>query len=604
MSRRVMVRSLVSSEDGSAPADAGRLAALARTDLTAAPDPAFDRFVLLVRTVLRVPVVLVSLVEAERQVFPGACGLGEPWARQRQTPLSHSFCQYVVATAAPLIVEDARTDARVAGNPAITELNVVGYAGMPLTDSTGQTLGSLCAIDSSPRRWTADELRLLADFAAACSDMLRLRIANSLLQRREEQATALSVSADAVAERSQLLLRASVALAGTGTADDVVGVVRSLVTGTLNPAYVGVSLIDGRGRVSLQSGQSLPPSVAERWNLYSGRAATPSALAARTGVPVLLPDLAAVHEVVPAAAATFAEMGWQSVASVPLPGPAGPVGALTFVWNRPNTLDASEQAVLAALAGYVAQALQRADYLFSRENAAMVLQKALLSDLPEAAPFELAARYEPAARGEQVGGDWYDAVRLPEERLALVVGDVSGHDMRAAAQMGRLRSKLRLLLVDRRESPSALLHRLDTATRALGDRITATAVLAYLHRDPRGTGHQLHWSNAGHPSPVLITGAGVSVLDGRDPLLGLRSDAPRTSHTRHLPAGSTVLFYTDGLIETRRDPLDEREQRLHETAAANAVLPLPGLLDHLYTTFAGDDHEDDVAMIAVRTPSS
>ncbi|SDT74734.1 SpoIIE family protein phosphatase [Actinoplanes derwentensis] len=594
----------MSFEDGSALPAADRLSALARTELTASPDPAFDRFAGLVRTVLRVPVVLVSLVEAGRQVFPGACGLGEPWGQRRQTPLSHSFCQHVVVSAAPLIVEDARTDPRVAGNLAITDLNVVGYAGMPLTDTTGQVLGSLCAIDTAPRRWTEDELALLADFAAACSDMLRLRIANSLLHQREEQATALRASAIAASERTRLLLRASVELADTGTADDVVSVVRQLVTGTLNPSYVGVSLLDDTGRVSLQSGLSLPSRVAERWDLYAGTTVTPSAAAARSGVPVLLPDLAAVYEVTPEAAVTFEEMGWQSAASVPLPGPAGPVGALTFVWDKPYTLDAAEQAVLAALAGYVAQALRRADYLFSRENVAMVLQKALLPDLPDAAPFELAARYEPAARGEHVGGDWYDAVRLHDQHLALVVGDVSGHDMRAAARMGRLRSKLRLLLVDRRESPSALLHRLDTASQALGDRITATAVLAYLNTDPSGHGHQLHWSNAGHPSPLLITGAGASVLDGRDPLLGLRSTAARTSHTRHLPPGSTVLFYTDGLIETRRDALDERERRLHESAAAYARAPLTELLDHLYTAFAGDDHEDDVAMIAVRTPDS
>ncbi len=581
---------------------AGRLTALHHTGLSATPDPALDRFTAMVRTVLDVPVSLVSLVDADRQIFPGACGLAEPWQQQRQTPMSHSFCQHVVINAEPLIIEDARTDPRVAGNFAITDLNVIGYAGMPLTDDTGEVLGSLCAIDTAPRRWTAKELAVLSDLAAACSDMLRLRIATSAARQQADRAHTQNASADAAFDRSQLLLRASVALATTSTGDDITDVVRDLVTGSLNPAYVGLSLLDAAGRVSLQSGLSLPTRVAQRWHHYAGTAATPSAMAARIGAPVLLPDMAAVRALTPDAADTFTEMGWQSAASVPLPGLNGPVGALTVVWKHPHHLDAAEQAVLAALAGFVAQALDRADYLFSRENVATVLQRAMLTDLPDPAPYELAARYEPAARGEHVGGDWYDAVRLDNNHLALAVGDVTGHDMRAAARMGQLRSKLRLLLVDRHEPPSALLRRLDAANRALGDRITATAVLAFLQPHPDGGGYQLHWSNAGHPSPLLITHTGVTTLPGRDPLLGMTGRTPRTSHTCIIPPAATVLFYTDGLIETRHQPIDEREQQLHEVIAALAGEPLPELLHHLHQRFAGDQHEDDVALLAVRTP--
>ncbi|MEU4690175.1 GAF domain-containing SpoIIE family protein phosphatase [Actinoplanes sp. NPDC023714] len=496
-------------------------------------------------------------------------------------------------------VPGARVDLRP-GN--LQDQELAGYASAPLTDADGRVIGHLRAFDSVPRQWSDAELRLLADLAAACSETLRLRAANRLLEQRQGRAAAQGVSADAAFDRSQLLLRASVALAATGTAEDVVDVVRDLVTSTLNPAYVGISMLDADGRVSLQSGRSLPPGVAARWDLYDSAATTPSALATRGGVPVLLPDMAAVRALAPDAAGTFVEMGWQSAASVPLPGPGSPVGALTFVWKQPYVLDAAEQAILAALAGYVAQALRRADYLSSRENAARVLQTALLPDLPDVAPFELAARYEPASRGEHVGGDWYDAVTVDEDRLAVVVGDVTGHDMRAAARMGRLRSKLRLLLVDRHESPAAVLHRLDTAGQALRDLITATAVLAYLQPGPDGAGHVLNWSNAGHPHPLLITAAGAVPLGGRDPLLGLRAARRRTDHGRHLPPGSTVLFYTDGLIETRGASLDDRERLLWETAAARAGAPLPDLLDHLYAVLAGDDHEDDVAMIAIRTP--
>ncbi|GLY02752.1 MULTISPECIES: SpoIIE family protein phosphatase [Actinoplanes] len=574
--------------------DLDRLDAVTRTGLSATPDPMFDRFADMVRAILRVPVALVSLVQHDRQVFPGARGLAEPWLGRRQTPLSHSFCRHVVATAEPLVVTDARTDPRVAGNLAITDLSVVGYAGMPLTDTDGHVLGSLCAIDTAPRQWTGAELDLLADLAAACSDSLRLRIATSAALHRARAA------ADVV-DRSQLLLRASVTLADTSTVTDVVQAVRDLMTSTLDPDYVGVSLLDDDGRVGLRSGELLPEAVADRWHRYPGTAATPSALAARTGRPILLPDLTTVAALTPDAAGTFREMGWQSGAALPLPGPAGPVGALTFVWKQPRRLDEADQAVLAALAGYVAHALHRADYLHSREQVGEQLQRALLSDIPAAPPFELAARYEPAARGEHVGGDWYDAVRLADDHLALVVGDVAGHDMHAAARMGQMRSMLRAYIADRHEPPSALLRRLDGAMQILGDRTPATAILAYVQ--PGRTGHRVQWANAGHPVPLLVEADGtVSPLHGRDVMLGVVRHTPRNNHSHDLPAGATLLLYTDGLVENRTEVLDDRIDQLGGALRGLAGAPLPELLDEVLTRFAGDDHEDDVALLALRTP--
>jgi serine phosphatase RsbU (regulator of sigma subunit) len=146
------------------------------TLLPAASDEAFERFVRLVRHQLDVPAALVSLVSAEEQVFPGAAGLPEPWQTQRRTPLSHSFCQHVVTSAAPLVIEDARLHPQVCDNLAIRDLDVVAYAGMPLTDADGRAIGSLCAVDSRPRRWTATDLAVLVDLAGACSSELQLRI--------------------------------------------------------------------------------------------------------------------------------------------------------------------------------------------------------------------------------------------------------------------------------------------------------------------------------------------------------------------------------------------------------------------------------------------
>jgi GAF domain-containing protein len=157
-------------------ADPGRLAALHALALVdTAAEEAFDRLTRLAARTIQAPVALVSLVEAERQYFKSCVGLSEPWATLRQTPLSHSFCQYVVASGLPLVIEDARNHPLVRDNPAIIDLEIVAYAGVPLVTTTGQVLGSFCVIDTVPRTWSADELALLRDFAAMALTEIALR---------------------------------------------------------------------------------------------------------------------------------------------------------------------------------------------------------------------------------------------------------------------------------------------------------------------------------------------------------------------------------------------------------------------------------------------
>ena len=149
-------------------ADPDRLMALAATGLPeTAADPALDRLTRLVQRCLNVPVALVSLVEADRQVFPSHQGLAEPWCSAGETPLSHSFCQYVVTREAPLVVADAREDSLVRDNGAVADLGVISYLGVPLRTPDGHTIGSLCAIDGSPRDWTDGDLEAMEALAEA-----------------------------------------------------------------------------------------------------------------------------------------------------------------------------------------------------------------------------------------------------------------------------------------------------------------------------------------------------------------------------------------------------------------------------------------------------
>lgn len=152
-----------------------RLAALDRSRLLdSETDERFDRITRLVALALNVPVTLISLVDKDRQFFKSAVGLPEPWASCRQTPLSHSFCQYVVARSEVLRIEDARSDPLVADNGAVRDLNVVAYLGVPLRAPDGHVLGSLCAINGVPRRWSDRDENMMRQFAAIVEEQIAL----------------------------------------------------------------------------------------------------------------------------------------------------------------------------------------------------------------------------------------------------------------------------------------------------------------------------------------------------------------------------------------------------------------------------------------------
>jgi two-component sensor histidine kinase len=166
---------------------AERRAALLDSGLLDSPAEAeFDRITALVSRLLHAPVALVSLVDSDRQFFKSSTGLPEPWASARQTPLSHSFCQHVVASAAPLIVGDARKHPIVRDNPAVSELGVTAYLGVPLAMPAGHVLGSLCAIDTKVRRWSHDDIAVMKEMAAIV--MREIALHREIAQRKNAEA--------------------------------------------------------------------------------------------------------------------------------------------------------------------------------------------------------------------------------------------------------------------------------------------------------------------------------------------------------------------------------------------------------------------------------
>lgn len=163
--------------------DARRLDVIARADLAdGAADESLDRLTRIAATAVRAPVSLATVVGADAQFLPGAFGLGEPWATSRGTPLSHSFCRHVLG-GRPLVVEDATVDPVVRHNPAIQELGVVSYAGVPLRVGDSGIVGALCAIDHRPRSWSTHDVTVLSEMAPAAAAAIERRLAPAAVPR-------------------------------------------------------------------------------------------------------------------------------------------------------------------------------------------------------------------------------------------------------------------------------------------------------------------------------------------------------------------------------------------------------------------------------------
>jgi serine phosphatase RsbU (regulator of sigma subunit) len=236
---------------------------------------------------------------------------------------------------------------------------------------------------------------------------------------------------------------------------------------------------------------------------------------------------------------------------------------------------------------------------------AETLQRSLLSDPPTVPGLQLAARYVPAQQHAQVGGDWYDAFPAPDGTTMLVIGDVAGHDVAAAATMAQARGVLRGIAATVVGSPAAVLRSLDQALCRLHVNTLVTVAVATMRVDPADGTARLCWSNAGHPPPVLVSADGtVSVLERpANRLLGVTAGVARADHELSLAPGDTVLLYTDGLVERRGATLDEGTDWLVRELAALAGQPLGHLCDTLLADRSGT-FDDDVAVLAVRVDNA
>ncbi|MFI9593980.1 SpoIIE family protein phosphatase [Nonomuraea sp. NPDC052265] len=312
--------------------------------------------------------------------------------------------------------------------------------------------------------------------------------------------------------------------------------------------------------------------------------------------------LAAAHD------ALFNVLGGSSAIVAPLRTPRRVLGALTVARTDPGRpYTEADVDVVADIARTAALAADNACLFGQQRDIVDTMQRHLLTALPQVDHLQLAARYLAAPAGSQVGGDWYDAFVLPDGVTAIAIGDVAGHDLEAAGQMAQLRNMLRALACDHKESPSLILDRLNKVMAVASDAPTASAILARIEPpEPGGEpgARMLRWTSAGHLPPLLVTAHGQAryLEEGQSLLLGVHLD----DVTRHdalvpLPPGSTLLLYTDGLVEVPGVNLDTSLARLRRHAATLARRPLQDFCEQVLA-LAPSPRTDDIALLALRLP--
>jgi PAS domain S-box-containing protein len=288
-----------------------------------------------------------------------------------------------------------------------------------------------------------------------------------------------------------------------------------------------------------------------------------------------------------------------SLLGVPLQVDGRAIGALHVGSLFPRRFSLDDATILALAAERAALAIQRMR-LFEREHSiARDLQRSLLPEaLPVLPGLQTAARYLPGGAGTEVGGDWYDAVALPSGKLLVVVGDVAGRGIPAASTMGQLRSAVRSYAL-LESDPAALLARLNHFQFSMAWDDMATVLLAVI--DPSAA--KVEYASAGHPPPLVVAPGGVAsyLVGGRGAPLGALERAPYTTATAELEPGSTLLLYTDGLIEQRGEHPDEGLGRLRAAALAGPD-ELGALCDHVVdAVLPSYDTDDDVTLLVLRT---
>lgn len=392
------------------------------------------------------------------------------------------------------------------------------------------------------------------------------------------------------------LLSLTGALTEAVAVDDLV----QLVADEVGPAVGSRALVllaAEEGRMRVLGHRGFPDERVVRW--FDGMPLTertPGAQALSSGVPAFFESVEHMERLYPVRRET--RDGYAAWAYLPLVASGRPVGTCVLAYAEPHSFPAEERAVLTSLGGLIAQALERTMLYDAKHRLAQGLQEALLPHSLSPPPgIEAAARYLPATRGMDIGGDFYDLVPTRPQASA-VIGDVQGHNVTAAALMGQIRTGVRAYSAVG-QAPGEVMGSINRLLIDLGTELFASCL--YLRLDP-AHGRAV-MARAGHPPPLLRRPDGrVRVLDlAGGPLLGIDSEAVYPTTEVRLAPGSVLALYTDGLVESPGVDIEDALIDLGALFSEAGDGPLEALADALVRHGTADrERVDDVAVLLLR----
>jgi GAF domain-containing protein len=527
----------------------------------------------------------ILLVEDDRETLAAraAKGLEEEVQRGFRLPIGAGFAGRVAATREPIVIEDVERSPIEIVNPLLRERGIRSLLGVPLVVE-GRLVGIMHIGTFTPRVFSEEDvglLRLVADRCALAIDHARLYEAEHRQRVRAEALHQIGETALNQLELGELLnelLDRITKLIGTDTA--------------------AILLVDEEGaNLAARAAKGLEEEVERGFQLpigagFAGRVAA-------TREPIVIEDVE--HSPIEIVNPVLRERGIRSLLGVPLVVDGRLIGVLHVGTLTQRAFSRDDVELLQLVAERAAQAIDH-DLLVGQRRIAEELQAKLLPrKLPKVPGMQFAAQYLPAAEHAAVGGDWYDILSFADGRLGLAVGDVVGNGVNAAAMMGEVRSAVRAYALEARD-PADAISRTARFFNQPGEAGMATVILGALD----SAAARVTFARAGHPHPLLVapnTSSEFLRLPG-GPLIGSGYQGAYAESTAELPSGSTLLLYTDGLIERRGRLLREGEAELVAAAADGEIDP-HALLARVLDRLAPDGTtSDDIALLAVQNQST
>ncbi|MGY1582042.1 SpoIIE family protein phosphatase [Streptomyces sp. MN13] len=395
------------------------------------------------------------------------------------------------------------------------------------------------------------------------------------------------------------LMHLAGALSEAVSAEDVVRLVAETVLPAFGAQALAMLVAEG-GRLRIVGYHGYPPETMDRFDGTPLASPTPGVRALTEGMAGFFASRQELERAFPARAGR--DDGMAAWAFLPLIASGKPVGTCVLAFEQPHSFAAEERAALTSLAGLIAQALDRARLYDTEHALAQSLQTGLLPrTLPAVPGLEVAARYLPATHGMDIGGDFYDLIRLDTTTVAAVIGDVQGHNVAAAALMGQVRTAIHAHATAG-APPDQVLARTNRLLTDLNPGLFTSCLYARIDLAARAA----CLATAGHLPPLLRHPDGTTETLQFEPglLLGIDPDVTYPTHALPLPAGAVLALFTDGLVETPDQPLDARITRFAHDLGSGPV-DLSALADTLTAPVsAAGDRMDDVALLLLRPTTS